>query len=55
VHESLAVRRAGGAALRDGKVRGRSHMSVWTRMNDSASEETSSHILQFAARVLATR
>jgi hypothetical protein len=28
-------------------------MSVWTEMNDSPSEETSSQILRFAARVLA--
>jgi acetyl esterase/lipase len=35
------------------KVRGRTHMSVWTRMNDGESEETSSQILRFATRVLA--
>jgi acetyl esterase/lipase len=35
------------------KVRGRTHMSVWTEMNDGESEETSSHILRFAKRLFA--
>jgi hypothetical protein len=30
-------------------------MSVWTRMNESPSEETSSQILLFAKRVLAAK
>ena len=36
------------------KVRGRTHMSVWTDMLNGESEETSSAILRFAARVLSS-
>ena len=35
------------------KVRGRTHMSVWTEMNDGENEETSSQILRFAKRLFA--
>lgn len=48
-----ALRKAGHKDVTAHKVPGRSHMSVWTRMNESPTEETSSHILRFAARVLA--
>ena len=37
------------------KVKGRTHMSVWTNMLDGESEETSSWILAFANRVLGNR
>lgn len=50
-----ALRAAGHKDVTTHKVPGRTHMSVWTKMNDSPSEETSSQILRFAARVLAAR
>jgi acetyl esterase/lipase len=50
-----ALRSAGHKDVSLHKVRGRTHMSVWTKMLDGDSEETSSWILRFAARVLAGR
>ena len=47
-----ALRAAGDKDVTVYKVRGRTHMSVWTMMNDAESEETSSQILRFAQRVL---
>jgi hypothetical protein len=35
--------------------KGRTHMSVWTKMLDGESEETSSRILLFAERALADK
>lgn len=52
---AAALRAAGHKDVTVHKVRGRTHMSVWTRMNDSPSEETSSQILLFARRVLAAK
>src|SRR6185295_2319396 len=52
---AAALRAAGHRAVATRKVLGRSHMSVWTDMSEGASEETSSAILQFAARVLDAR
>jgi acetyl esterase/lipase len=52
---AAALRAAGHRAVATRKVLGRSHMSVWTDMSEGASEETSSAILQFAARVLAVK
>lgn len=52
---AAALRAAGHKDVTTHKVPGRTHMSVWTKMNDSPSEETSSQILRFAARVLAAR
>ncbi|MBI2187077.1 MAG: alpha/beta hydrolase [Acidobacteria bacterium] len=49
---AAALRKAGHKDVTTHKVLGRTHMSVWTEMNDSPTEETSSHILRFAARVL---
>jgi acetyl esterase/lipase len=48
-----ALRRAGHTDVTVYKVRGRTHMSVWTEMNDSEREETSSQILGFAKRLFA--
>lgn len=50
---AAALRAAGHKDVAQHKVRGRTHMSVWTEMLESESEETSSQILRFAARVLA--
>jgi hypothetical protein len=52
---AAAIRAAGHKDVTVHKVRGRTHTSVWTRMNDSPSEETSSQILLFARRVLAAK
>ena len=52
---AAALRAAGHKDVTVHKVRGRTHMSVWTRMNDSPSEETSSQILLFARRVFAAK
>jgi acetyl esterase/lipase len=52
---AAALRAAGHKDVTVHKVRGRTHMSVWTEMNDSPSEETSSQILLFARRVLAAK
>jgi len=48
-----ALRAAGNKDVTEYKVRGRTHMSVWTEMNDGESEETSSQILRFAKRLFA--
>jgi len=52
---AAALRKAGHKDVATHKVLGRTHMSVWTEMNDSPTEETSTHILRFASRVLAAR
>ena len=52
---AAALRAAGHKDVTVHKVRGRTHMSVWTMMLDGASEETSSQILLFAKRVLAAK
>jgi len=52
---AAALRKAGHKDVATHKVLGRTHMSVWTEMNDSPTEETSTHILRFAARVLNAR
>ena len=48
-----ALRAAGHKDVTVYKVRGRTHMSVWTEMNDGENEETSSQILRFAKRLFA--
>ncbi len=48
-----ALRAAGHKDVTGYKIRGRTHMSVWTRMNDGEGEETSSQILRFAKRLFA--
>ncbi len=48
-----ALRGAGHKDVSVYKVRGRTHMSVWTKMNDGEGEETSSQILRFAKRLFA--
>lgn len=55
VDMAAALRGAGHKDVTVHKVRGRSHMSVWTEMGDGESEETSSWILRFAQRVLAAQ
>lgn len=50
---AAALRSAGHKDVAMHKVRGRTHMSVWTDMLKGESEETSSAILRFAARALA--
>jgi len=50
---ATALRAAGHKDVSVRQVNGRTHMSVWTEMNDSPTEETSTHILRFASRVLA--
>jgi acetyl esterase/lipase len=52
---AAALRKAGHKDVMTHKVLGRTHMSVWTQMNDSPTEETSTHILRFASRVLGSR
>ena len=52
---AAALRAAGHRDVAIHKVLGRTHMSVWTDMSEGASEETSSAILTFAARVLADK
>lgn len=52
---AAALRKAGHKDVATHKVLGRTHMSVWTEMNDSPTEETSTHILRFASRVLAAK
>ena len=49
---AAALRAAGNTDVATHKVKGRTHMSVWTEMLDGESEETSSHILVFAGRVI---
>ncbi|PYR69383.1 MAG: hypothetical protein DMF88_06330, partial [Acidobacteria bacterium] len=50
---AAALRAAGHKDVTVYKVRGRTHMSIWTEMNDGESEETSSQILRFAKRLFA--
>jgi acetyl esterase/lipase len=50
---ATALRAAGHRDVAIHTVLGRTHMSVWTDMSEGTSEETSSAILRFAARVLA--
>jgi len=50
---AAALRAAGHKDVTVYKVRGRTHMSVWTEMNDGEGEETSSQILRFAKRLFA--
>src|SRR5262245_17823468 len=50
---AAALRAAGDKDVTVYKVKGRTHMSVWTEMNDSEREETSSQILRFAKRLFA--
>ena len=52
---ATALRSAGNTDVTLHKVQGRTHMSVWTDMLNGESEETSSAILSFAARVLSVR
>lgn len=52
---AAALRSAGHKDVDVHKVKGRTHMSVWTKMLDGESEETSSRILLFAKRVLAEK
>lgn len=52
---ATALRSAGHKDVTVHTVKGRTHMSVWTKMLDGASEETSSEILVFAKRVLADK
>jgi acetyl esterase/lipase len=49
---AAALRSAGHTDVTVHKVKGRTHMSVWTTMLDGEAEETSSRILLFAERVL---
>jgi acetyl esterase/lipase len=51
---AAALRAAGHKDVTVYKVKGRTHMSVWTEMNDSEREETSTQILRFAKRLFAT-
>jgi len=52
---AAALRAAGNKDVTVHQVKGRSHMSVWTKMLDGESEETSSSILLFAKRVLSEK
>jgi acetyl esterase/lipase len=52
---AAALRAAGHKDVTVHKVRGRTHMSVWTMMLDGESEETSYQILRFAERILAAK
>lgn len=51
IEMAAAIRSAGQTDVTVHKVRGRTHMSVWTGMNAGVSEETSSWIERFARRV----
>ena len=55
VDMAAALRATGHKDVTTHKVKGRTHMSVWTNMLDGDSEETSSTILRFAKRVLAEK
>jgi len=55
VDMAAALRSAGHKDVDVHKVYGRTHMSVWTKMLDGESEETSSSILRFAKCVLAEK
>jgi acetyl esterase/lipase len=48
---AAALRSAGHTDVTVRLIKGRTHMSVWTKMLDAESEETSSSILQFARRL----
>src|SRR5262245_15211096 len=50
---AAALRAAGHKDVTVYQVRGRTHMSVWTEMNDGEGEETSSQILRFAKHLFA--
>jgi acetyl esterase/lipase len=50
---AAALRAAGHKDVTAYTVKGRTHMSVWTEMNDGEDEETSSQILRFAKRLFA--
>jgi acetyl esterase/lipase len=52
VDMAAALRAAGLKDVTTHKVKGRTHMSVWTEMGDGEAEETSSWILRFAERIL---
>lgn len=52
VDMAAALRAAGNKDVTLHQVKGRTHMSVWTKMSDGESEETSSWIVRFAERVL---
>jgi acetyl esterase/lipase len=49
---AAALRAAGHHDVTVRQIKGRTHMSVWTKMLDGESEETSSSILLFAKRLL---
>jgi acetyl esterase/lipase len=55
VDMAAALRAAGNKDVSTHKVKGRTHMSVWTNMLDGESEETSSWILAFAKRIAGNR
>ena len=52
---AAALRAAGHKDVTVHQVKGRTHMSVWTKMLDGESEETSSAILLFAKRLLSEK
>jgi acetyl esterase/lipase len=52
---AAALRAAGHKDVTVRQIKGRTHMSVWTRMLDGESEETSSSILLFAKRLLSEK
>ena len=52
---AAALRAAGHKDVTVRQIKGRTHMSVWTRMLDGESEETSSAILLFAKRLLSEK
>lgn len=52
---AAALRAAGHKDVTVRQVKGRTHMSVWTKMLDGESEETSSSILLFAKRLLSEK
>jgi acetyl esterase/lipase len=52
---AAALRAAGHKDVTVRLVKGRTHMSVWTKMLDGESEETSSSILLFAKRLLSEK
>ena len=52
---AAALRSAGHKDVTVRQINGRTHMSVWTKMLDGESEETSSSILLFAKRLLSEK
>ena len=52
---AAALRSAGHADVTVREIKGRTHMSVWTKMLDGESEETSAAILLFARRLLSAK